>query len=123
MGHQIMEFKYINTEYLEMVAGGDFDLLKELIGMFRDQVFEFNTELKELYGQYDYKALGNLAHKAKSSVAIMGMDSLANMLKTFELEAKDGRNSEKYESYLIRFENDTMHALEELDELVKSLEL
>ena len=46
MGHQIMEFKYINTEYLEMVAGGDFDLLKELIGMFRDQVFEFNTELK-----------------------------------------------------------------------------
>jgi len=123
MGHQIMEFKYINTEYLEMVAGGDLDLLKELIGMFRDQVFEFNTELKELYGQYDYKALGNLAHKAKSSVAIMGMDSLANMLKTFELEAKDGRNSEKYESYLIRFENDTMHALEELDELVKSREL
>ena len=123
MGHQIMEFKYINTEYLEMVAGGDFDLLKELIWMFRDQVFEFNTELKELYGQYDYKALGNLAHKAKSSVAIMGMDSLANMLKTFELEAKDGRNSEKYESYLIRFENDTMHALEELDELVKSREL
>ena len=118
-----MEFKYINTEYLEMVAGGDFDLLKELIGMFRDQVFEFNTELKELYGQYDYKALVNLAHKAKSSVAIMGMDSLANMLKTFELEAKDGRNSEKYESYLIRFENDTMHALEELDELVKSREL
>ena len=30
---------------------------------------------------------------------------------------------EKYESYLIRFENDTMHALEELDELVKSREL
>ncbi len=118
-----MEFKYINTEYLEMVAGGDSDLLKELIGMFRDQVFEFNAELKELYLQCDYLALGNLAHKAKSSVAIMGMDSLANMLKTFELETKDGRNCEKYESYLIRFEKDTMHALEELDELVKSLEL
>ena len=29
-----MDFKYINTEYLEMVAGGDSDLLKELIGMF-----------------------------------------------------------------------------------------
>ena len=27
-----MGFKYINTEYLEMVAGGDSDLLKELIG-------------------------------------------------------------------------------------------
>ncbi len=115
-----MDFKYINTEYLEMVAGGDSDLLKELIGMFRDQVTEFNTEMKELYGERDYKALGDLAHKAKSSVAIMGMDSLANMLKIFELEAKDGKNTEKYESYLLRFEDETIHALEELDELIKS---
>lgn len=116
-----MDFKYINTEYLEMVAGGDSDLLKELIGMFRDQVTEFNIEMKKLYGEQDFKALGDLAHKAKSSVAIMGMDSLANMLKNFELEAKDGKNTEKYGSYLRRFEDDTMHALLELDELVKTL--
>jgi len=115
-----MEFKYINTEYLEMVASGDSDLLKELIGMFRDQVNEFNTELKEHFAGGDHTAMGNLAHKAKSSVAIMGMDSLANMLKTFEIEAKDGKNVEKYESYIHRFEDETSHALEELDELVKN---
>ena len=115
-----MDFKYINTEYLEMVAGGDSDLLRELIGMFRDQVNEFNSDLKEHFAGRNHTAMGNLAHKAKSSVAIMGMDSLANMLKTFEIEAKDGKNAEKYESYIQRFEDETSHALEELDELVKN---
>ena len=50
----------------------------------------------------------------------MGMDSLANMLKTSEIEVKDGKNAEKYESYIQRFEDETSHALEELDELVKN---
>ena len=116
-----MEYKFINTEYLEMVAGGDPELLKELIGMFRDQVYEFNAEMKVLLSQKDYTALGNLAHKAKSSVAIMGMESLATMLKNFELQAKDGRNIDRYESYISRFENDTRSALAELDMLTNNL--
>lgn len=116
-----MDYKYIKTEYLEMVAGGDSDLLKELIAMFRDQVAEFNHEMKGLFEEKKYKALGNLAHKAKSSVAIMGMDSLANMLKTFEAQAVETKNSDMYQSYIQRFENDTKYALEELDSLIKNL--
>lgn len=116
-----MDYKYINTEYLEMVAGGDSALLKELVGLFRDQVAEFNHDLKILFAEKNYTALGNLAHKAKSSVAIMGMDNLANMLKTFEIQATAGKNNEKYGSYIQRFENDTKCALEELDSLINNL--
>lgn len=116
-----MDYKYINTDYLEMVAGGDKELLMELISMFRDQVAEFISEMKLLFNDKNYYALGNLAHKAKSSVAIMGMDSLANMLKNFELQAKDGKNIEKYELYISRFENDTLAAIAELDMLINAL--
>jgi len=116
-----MEYKFIKTDYLEMVAGGDTELLKELISMFRDQVAEFNSEMNELYSEGNYHALGTLAHKAKSSVAIMGMDSLANMLRKFESEALEGNNKEMYESYISRFENDTSSALSELDALIKNL--
>jgi HPt (histidine-containing phosphotransfer) domain-containing protein len=116
-----MDFKYINTEYLEMVAGGDEDLLRELAAMFRDQVVEFNNEMKKLMNEKNYKALGDLAHKAKSSVAIMGMDSLTNMLKSFEIQASEGKNLEMYESYVQRFENDTRCALTELDSLINNL--
>lgn len=116
-----MDYKYIKTEYLEMVAGGDSELLKELVSMFRDQVAEFNYEMKGLFEEKKYKALGNLAHKAKSSVAIMGMDGLSNMLKTFEVQATEAKNSNLYELYIQRFENDTKYALEELDSLIINL--
>ena len=48
------------------------------------------------------RALGLLAHKAKSSVSIMGMNDLAIMLKTFELQAKEDKESGLYESYILR---------------------
>lgn len=113
-----MEYKFIKTDYLEMVAGGDKDLLKELVNMFRDQVAEFNSEMNFLFREKDFSGLGSLAHKAKSSVAIMGMDSLANMLKTFELQAQEGKNTEMYQSYISRFENDTKQALSELNSML-----
>ncbi len=115
-----MDFKYIKTDYLDMVTEGDKGLLKELVDMFREQVAEFNSGMKSLFDEKDYQALGNLAHKAKSSVAIMGMDDLASMLKTFELSAREGKDSELYQSYIIRFENDTRFALTELDSLVNN---
>lgn len=115
-----MEYKFIKTDYLEMVAGGDSELLKELVNMFRDQVAEFNNEMNIFYRERNYIALGNLAHKAKSSVAIMGMDSLANMLRNFETQALESKNIEMYESYILRFENETKCAISELDSMINN---
>ena len=64
--------------------------------------------------------LGLLAHKAKSSVSIMGMDELAVMLKTFELQAKEERESHMYESYITRFKSETLAAITELEDLVSN---
>lgn len=113
-----MDFKFIKTEYLEMVTGEDSGLLKELIDMFREQVKEISAEMKNLLSGKSYRELGFLAHKAKSSVAIMGMDDLADLLKTFELQAKEGINPELYDSYVTRFINDTKSAIAELDTLI-----
>ncbi|MDY0098747.1 MAG: Hpt domain-containing protein [Bacteroidales bacterium] len=111
------EFGFINTEYLEMVAGSDPELKKDLVRIFREQVIEFYSEMQTLLSQKKYTELGLLAHKAKSSVAIMGMDSLAEMLKTLELNAKDGLNPSEYGSYIERFGSDTRSALAELETL------
>ena len=50
----------------------------------------------------------------------MGMADLAMMLKTFELQAKEGKEPEKYESYVNRFRDDTASAVKELDDLVST---
>lgn len=117
-----MKFKFINTEYLDSVSGGDPAIVKELVALFKGQVVEFSFEMNSLFQENNYKSLGMLAHKAKSSVAIMGMAELAELLKSFELEAKEGKNPEKYESYINRFSHDTRMAVGELDELIRNLQ-
>ncbi len=58
---------------------------------------KYIREMKSLLVSKNYTSLGLLAHKAKSSVAIMGMNDLAQMLKTFELQAKEGKETHLYE--------------------------
>lgn len=116
-----MEYKFINTEYIDSVSGGDQEIVVEIVSLFRDQVVEINNEMRALLAEKKFAALGMLAHKAKSSVAIMGMKDLASMLKTFELQAKEGMETEKYESYVTRFSNDTAEAIKELDHFITKL--
>lgn len=115
-----MDYKYIKTDYLEMVTGGDKELRKELIMMFNKQVDEIYTEMINYLSEKNYKALGQLAHKAKSSVAIMGMDDLADMLKLFELKAGEGTDTDQYESFITRFGKDTSYAVTELEHLMNN---
>ena len=51
----------------------------------------------------------------------MGMTDLANMLKTFELEGKEGKNPESYESYINRYEKDTNEAVKELEHYLSNI--
>ncbi len=115
------EYKFIRTDYIEMVSGGDAELKRELISIFREQVAEFYEEMKSLLSDKKYASLGQLAHKAKSSVAIMGMDELAEMLKTLELKAVNGIDSDDYGSIVERFGSDTKSALIELESLINKL--
>lgn len=115
-----MNYNYINTEYLDSVSAGDTEIVKELINLFREQVAEIEKEMRILLEKKEYYSLGLLAHKAKSSVLIMGMNDLGALLKTFELQVKEGTESEKYESYINRFAHDTAEAVKELDDLVSN---
>ncbi len=113
-----MDYKFINTEYLDSVSGGDSEIISELVNLFKEQTVEISEEMKLLYSAKNFKLLGLLAHKAKSSVSIMGMNDLAAMLKTFELQAREEKDPELYESYILRFQTETRSAVEELEDLV-----
>ena len=114
----IMDYKFINMEYLDSVSGGDPGIINEIVVIFKEQSVEIYNEMKSLLAVKNYTSLGLLAHKAKSSVAIMGMSKLADMLKMFELQAKEGKETELYGSYIERFFSDTQEAIRELDDLI-----
>jgi HPt (histidine-containing phosphotransfer) domain-containing protein len=109
--------------YLRNMSGGNQDLIIEMIGIFKSQVVEFAQSMDEYYKNKEYELLGRLAHKAKSSISIMGLNELAVDLKNFENLAKLGEEVEKYPLYIKKFKEETHEAIEELDEVVKNLDI
>lgn len=115
-----MDYKLINPAYLDSIAGDDPQIIAEIVTMFKAQASEMYSEMRSLHSKKDYPMLGMMAHKAKSSVAIMGMSELAAMLRIFELSAKEGKETELYGSYIEKFGEDTRSAITELDDLVRN---
>ncbi len=106
-----------NLSYLRNMTDNNPDLIKELVDIFISQADEYTREMQEFYTQSDWQSLSRLAHKAKSSVAIMGMSELSEMLKDFELSARDQKNVDKFFEYVTRFETDIKIACKELKSL------
>jgi HPt (histidine-containing phosphotransfer) domain-containing protein len=113
----------IDLTYLRNMSAGNKDLILEMIGIFRTQVDEFSEGMDKYYLSKDYEQLGRLAHKAKSSISIMGLNDLALDLKSFESLAKAGEEVDKYPVFIEKFKKETTHALEELDEVTKNIDI
>ncbi len=110
-----------DLSYLKTMSGDNQELIQEMIGIFISQVEEFREEMQLLLDSREYEALGKLAHKAKSSVAIMGMESLAGKLKELELMARKKENIYQYQSYIDLFKADCLDAIRELEFYKKSI--
>ncbi len=97
------KFTYADLEYLESMSMGSNEMIVEMIDLFIEQIPEFTDGLAAHLSEADFAALGAMAHKAKSSVAVMGMNNLANDLKQLELSAKAGEDQETYPALVNRF--------------------
>lgn len=113
--------KIVNLAYLNEMTEGESDLLKEMIDIFFTQVDEFIELMHKHYNEQDYESLGKLAHKAKSSISIMGMADLAEDLKNLEILTKNNEQIDQYPNYITKFENQCKLAVDELKEIYKEL--
>jgi hypothetical protein len=79
--------------------------------------------MEKLLADKEYELLGRLAHKAKSSISIMGLNDLAVDLKTFENLAKASEEVEKYPGFIKKFKSETKEAVDELNEVITNLDI
>jgi HPt (histidine-containing phosphotransfer) domain-containing protein len=105
------------------MSGGNKELILEMISIFSTQVKDFGSEMDELLSEKKYEQLGKLAHKAKSSVSIMGLNDLAQRLKDLENSAAQQKNIDSYAPIIDSFKNKTLEAVKELEIVAENLEL
>jgi HPt (histidine-containing phosphotransfer) domain-containing protein len=114
-------FKHINLDYLNEMSDGSDDLVRDLINIFIKQVPVFTEQLDSYYQSGDYYSLGKLAHKIKSSVAMMGINELKTDMKTLEHFAKEGKNAEKYPVLISKFKVISKESIVELNNILIKL--
>ena len=103
-----------NLNYLESITDGDEETMKEIINLFFEQVPEFIENLKIFLTEKRYAELGKEAHKAKSSVMILGMEQLGHDLKSLQLATIAGTGVDTYAPMVERFEKECYIAIDEL---------
>jgi len=105
---------YTNLDYLKEITGGEPEIMQEFIQMFFDQLTEFRDGMTKYLAEKKWKELGELAHKAKSSVMTFGMNDLGLKLKDLQLKTQKLEDIEKYPAYVEEFMNTMACAEEEL---------
>lgn len=109
-----------DLNYLKTMSGGDSKFIAEMIELFREQVEEYKQILPDLLEQKAYEDLSKMAHKAKSSVAVMGMTQVAELLKDLEILAHEGKEVERYGAMIGEFLEQSRLALVELEAETKA---
>jgi HPt (histidine-containing phosphotransfer) domain-containing protein len=112
---------YTDLSYLKEITGGESSIVQEMVEMFFAQVDEFKTNLNKYLEEKKWAELGKEAHKAKSSVLIVGMDDLGKNLKKLQLLTEEEKEIETYPDYVKMFEEQCDAAIEELKEELNNL--
>jgi HPt (histidine-containing phosphotransfer) domain-containing protein len=79
----------IDFTSLYSVANNDEEFIKELVGIFLDQIPDFVKNLNQLFQANNMEKLGREAHTAKSSVMVFGMVKTGKLLNQIELWAEN----------------------------------
>ncbi len=105
-----------DLSYLKSLANNDESFIRDMINIFKEQFEEYRIEMPDLLEKSDFNNLSKMAHKAKSSVAVMGMTSEADILQKLEILSKTGKQSEDYAEMINIFITQTSEAISELEQ-------
>jgi HPt (histidine-containing phosphotransfer) domain-containing protein len=112
---------YTDLSYLKEITGGESSIVKEMVEMFLEQIDEFKLNMTNYLNDKKYIDLGKEAHKAKSSVLIVGMEELGKSLKKLQLLTEQNVEIETYPDYVKMFIEQCDAATVELNEELSKL--
>lgn len=74
----------INLSYLKELSGGNAGFETDMLKLYVSEVGLDVVELEKAHGEQDWTRIGYLAHKLKSSIQLVGLESLVSQLTTLE---------------------------------------
>lgn len=81
-----------DLSYLNQVFQGNREMINNIISLFLQQVPDYVKEMEECVKKNEPLSLHPLAHKAKSSVSMLGIKEMENDILSIEQNSKNLRN-------------------------------
>lgn len=83
-----------DLSYLNQVFQGNQEMIHNIIQLFLEQVPQYIEEMEDCVVRNDLISLHPLAHKAKSSIAMLGLKSMEERIVEIETNSKQHQNLE-----------------------------
>ncbi len=118
-----MESYYENVDisFLQNLTGGSAGTTLEILNLFKTEVPKYLADLRKGIEEKNLENIAYVAHKAKSSFALMGIIAVVTILKNLEIDAKSATNVEKFSSMVFSVEDIYNKAIVELERYVAGL--
>lgn len=78
----------VDLSYLNDIAGGNVEFVIDMIDIFLEQTPGYFEQLGAAIEQQDWKAIGDMAHKIKPTLAFVGAEDLRVKMQTMETNAR-----------------------------------
>lgn len=81
--------RLFDLSYLNQVFQGNREMINEIITLFLDQVPEYISQMERHVEREEFLALHPLAHKSKSSVAMLGLKKMEEKILLIEKYSRE----------------------------------
>ena len=115
------KYEHIDMSYLEELALGNDAFKAEMIELFLKSTPESIKQMKEAISAANWKTVGGVAHKLKTSFSFVGMENMVQLSREIQdagLESKNieeiPRMVEELADYYLKSEVELKKELEEL---------
>lgn len=110
-----------DPEIIHDLANGNIQFMKEMVAIFIEDVPVACNEMNTALSRSDMKTLGELAHKVKSSVGMIGATNLHALVANIENEAIAGNANNTVGSLLEKLDSEVSTCCSDLKTFVDSL--
>jgi HPt (histidine-containing phosphotransfer) domain-containing protein len=83
-----------DLSYLNQVFQGNTEMINEIISLFLEQVPNYISQMEQLVARDELLALHPLAHKSKSSIAMLGLKRMEEKVLQIEHNSRHRENLE-----------------------------
>lgn len=103
-----------DLSYLNQIFQGNQEMVNNIIQLFLEQVPEYVGEMEDCIERDDLLALHPLAHKAKSSISMLGLTSMERNILDIERFSKEHIHLEQLPSLVAAVRNECNVVFEQL---------